>query len=129
LEHLTGTDSAGFAALDAATVFDRALTAMTSGMPGLRHSLIERNDAVLGHVAEGADSAHAVYRTQRRTGGSVPEGSVGQMRAGGDGWRVPWSGELPVLQAARRGGSRLRARRRRGGRGRPAAVWGRHVGA
>src|SRR5690606_36638670 len=79
LEHLTGTDSAGSAALDAATVFDRALPAMTSGMPGLTHSLIDRNDEVLGHVAEGADSAHVVYRTQMRIGGSVPEVNVMQM--------------------------------------------------
>jgi hypothetical protein len=108
LGYLTDTDTASFRALDASEVFARALTRLTSDMPGLANSLADRDDEILGHVAERSDTAHVVYRTQMRLSGSVPEVNVMQMRRGPEGWRVLWSDELDVLETALRGAVRLR---------------------
>lgn len=102
--YLVGADSAGLVALDGPEVFDRSIGTMIDDMPGLMHSLYDRDDEVLGHVAEGDTLAHAVYRTTARISGAVPEVKVMQLaRAGGGGWRVLWSDELEVLEAALRG--------------------------
>lgn len=108
--YLTGTDSAGLAALDAAEVFDRSIGTMIDDMPGLMHSIFDRDDEVLGHVLEGPNEAHVVYRTMARISGAVPEVKVMQMRRGPDGWRVRWSDEFEVLDAALRGVPRGRRR-------------------
>jgi hypothetical protein len=108
LDYLTGTDTSAYPALDAPEVFSRALTALTGDMPGLSNSLYDRDDEVIGHVAEGTDSAHVVYRTQPRLSGALSEVKVMEMRRGPDGWRVLWSDELDVLEAALRGAHRLR---------------------
>ena len=108
LEYLTGTDSSGYARLEPREVFDRALTALIADMPGLSHSFSDRDDEFLGHVAETPDSAHVVYRTEARISGAVPEVKVMQMRRSPAGWRVLWSDELDVLEAALRGAHRMR---------------------
>ncbi|MEX2471054.1 MAG: hypothetical protein WEA34_02675 [Gemmatimonadota bacterium] len=108
LEYLTDTDTTAYRALDAPEVFDRALTTLTGDMPGLSYSLQDRDDEFLGHVMEGADSAHVVYRTQSRLSGALPEVKVMQMRRRPAGWRVLWSDELDVLETALRGAGRLR---------------------
>jgi hypothetical protein len=108
LDYLTGTDPAAYGALDAPEVFDRALTTLMGDMPGLTYSLQDRDDEFLGHVMEGADSAHVVYRTESRLSGALPEVKVMQMRRGPEGWRVLWSDELDVLETALRGAGRLR---------------------
>lgn len=100
--YLTGADSSTLAALDAATVFERAIGAMIDDMPGLMHALYDCDDEVLGHVPEGT-GAHVVYRTTARISGAVPEVEVMQMQGGPGGWRVRWSDELEVLDAALRG--------------------------
>lgn len=101
--YLTGTDASGFAALGGAEVFARAIGAMIDEMPGLMHALHDRDDDVLGRVAEGADSAHVVYRTLARIGGAIPEVKVMQLARTEQGWRILWSDELEVLDAALRG--------------------------
>jgi len=101
--YLTRTDAEGFTALEAAEVFERAIGAMIADMPGLMYALNDRDDEVLGHVAEGADSAHVVYRTLARIGGAVPEVKVMQLARTPRGWRIAWSDELEVLDAALRG--------------------------
>jgi hypothetical protein len=101
--YLTGTDAAGFAALGDAEVFRRAIGAMIDDMPGLMHALYDRDDEILGHVPEGADSAHVVYRTLARIGGAVPEVKVMQLGLTDEGWRILWTDELQVLDAALRG--------------------------
>jgi hypothetical protein len=108
LDYLTDTDTAGYRSLDAPEVFARALTTLTDDMPGLAHSLYDRDDRFLGHVDEGGDSAHVVYRTEMRLEGALPEVKVMQMRRGPDGWRVLWSDELDVLETALRGARRPR---------------------
>jgi hypothetical protein len=98
--YLTGTDRVGFAELDAETVFDRAVGTMIDDMPGLMHALFDRNDEVVGHVLESADSAHVVYRTTARISGAVPEVKVMQLSRTVAGWSVLWSEELEVLDVA-----------------------------
>lgn len=106
--YLTGVDSAGLAELSAATVFDRAIGVMIDDMPGLMHSIYARDDEVIGHVDEGSEDGHTVYRTTARISGAVPEVKVMQMRRSPGGWRVLWSDELEVLEAALRGVPRAR---------------------
>lgn len=101
--YLTGTDLPGFSELDAETVFDRAVGTMIDDMPGLMHALFDRDDEVVGHVLESADSAHVVYRTTARISGAVPEVKVMQLSRTSGGWRVLWSDELEVLDVALRG--------------------------
>jgi len=101
--YLTGTDPDGFVALAGPEVFARAIGAVIRDMPGLMHALYDRDDEVLGHVPEGAESAHVVYRTLARIGGAVPEVKVMQLARSELGWRVLWSNELEVLDAALRG--------------------------
>ncbi len=101
--YLTGTDPNGLAALSGQQVFERSIGAMIDDMPGLMHALYDRDDEVLGHVAEGPDSAHVVYRTLARIGGAVPEVKVMQLERAEAGWRIRWTDELAVLDAALRG--------------------------
>jgi hypothetical protein len=54
-------------------------------------------------VVEGTDTAHVVYRTTARISGAVSEVKVMQLRRSTAGWRVSWSDELEVLDAALRG--------------------------
>lgn len=105
--YLTQTDSGGLASLTAADVFDRAIGTMIDDMPGLMHSIYDRDDEVLGHVLE-APEAHVVYRTTARISGAVPEMKVMRMRRSPEGWRVLWSDELEVIEAALRGVPRTR---------------------
>lgn len=102
-QFLVGTDSAGYASLGPAEVFDRAIGALIDDMPGLMHALYDRDDEVLGHVVEGEATAHVVYRTTARISGAVSEVKVMQLRRAAAGWRVHWSDELEVLDAALRG--------------------------
>ena len=76
---------------------------MIDDMPGLMHALFDRDDEVLGHVTEAGDTAHVVYRTTARISGAVSEVKVMQLARTTAGWRVAWSDELEVLDAALRG--------------------------
>ena len=82
---------------------DGRISAVIDDMPGLMHALYDRDDHVIGSVAENGETAHAVYRTTARISGAVPEVKVLQLRSTPDGWRVLWSDELEVIQAALRG--------------------------
>lgn len=109
LKEFTGASSdAALRALAPAVVFDRAVRRMVDDMPGFMHSLFDHDDHVIGHVMEGADSAHVVYRTIERLQGAQPEVRVIQMARTPEGWRVLWSDELEVLEAALRGIPRRR---------------------
>lgn len=100
---LVQTDSAGLAEMAPAEVFSRSIGGVIDGMPGLMHALYDRDDEVIGHVAEGADTAHVVYRTTARISGAEPEVKVMQLVHTFEGWRVLWSDELEVIEAALRG--------------------------
>lgn len=101
--YLAQTDSTGLASLTDAEVFDRAVGAVIDDMPGLMHALYDRTDDVIGAIEEDATTAHAVYRTTARISGAVPEIKVIQLARTPDGWRVLWSDELEVIQAALNG--------------------------
>lgn len=109
-QYLTSTDAGSYAALGPAEVFDRSIGTMIDDMPGLMHAIFDRDDEVIGHVLEAADTAHVVYRTKARLSGAVSEVKVMQLGRTGAGWRVLWSDELEVLEAALRGVPRGRAR-------------------
>jgi hypothetical protein len=102
--YLTDTPNAhALEALDPATVFDRAVGRTIDSLPGLMHSLYDHDDHVLGHVMEGSDTAHVVFRTIERLSGAVPDVQVMQAARTPDGWRILWSQQLAVLEAALRG--------------------------
>ena len=101
--YLTQADSIEYPSLDAATVFDRSIGAMIDDMPGLMHAIYDRDDEFIGAVTETADAAHVVYRTTARISGAVSEVKVMQLSLTPGGWRVLWSDELDVLDAALRG--------------------------
>ncbi|MGD8319662.1 MAG: hypothetical protein PVJ02_04395 [Gemmatimonadota bacterium] len=105
---LLDADARGYAALTPAEVFDRAVGTMIDGMPGLMHAFYDHDDEVIGHVAKGADTAFVVYRTVERLSGAVPQVKVMEMGRTPRGWRVVWSDELEVLEAALRGIPRTR---------------------
>jgi len=107
--YLTQTDHQAFVALTPAEVFDRSLGAMIDDLPGLMHAIFDRDDEVLGHVTEAEGRAHVVYRTMARISGAVSEVKVMQLGRTENGWRVVWSDELEVLEAALRGVARARS--------------------
>ncbi len=107
-EYFTQTDSAEYAALDRATVFDRAVGTMIDDLPGLMHAIYDRDDEVIGQVLEESGEAHVVYRTTARISGAVSEVKLLQLIRIQDGWRVFWSDELEVLETALRGVPRNR---------------------
>lgn len=101
--YLVQTDSLGMLSLSAAEVFSRSFDTVIADMPGLMHALYDRDDEIIGAVLERSESAHVVYRTTARLSGAVPEVKVIQLERGPQGWRVLWSDELEVLDAALRG--------------------------
>ncbi len=106
---LTQTDdSAGYAGLSSRAVFTRAVGAVVDDMPGLMDAIYERDDTVLGHVDEGRDTAHVVYRSTPRLPGSRSEVKVMQLVRMPRGWRVLWSDELDILWTAVEGALRVR---------------------
>lgn len=78
-------------------------------MKALVLALFDRDDEVLGHVTEAEGRTHVVYRTMARISGAVSEVKVMQLGRTDGGWRVLWSDELEVLEAALRGVSRGRS--------------------
>jgi hypothetical protein len=102
-DYLTAAGSVGLAELTSPEVFERAVGVLVDDMPGLMHALYDRDDEVIGHVLEGPDGAHVVYRTTARISGAVSEVKIVQLRRTEGGWRVLWSDELEVLDAALRG--------------------------
>ncbi|HCK60778.1 MAG TPA: hypothetical protein DHW11_06090 [Gemmatimonadetes bacterium] len=102
-EYLVQSDSTGMSDLSAFEVFERSINAVIDDMPGLMHALYDRDDSVIGSVREEGGVAHTVYRTLARISGAVPEVKVMQLRSTPEGWRVAWSDELEVIEAALRG--------------------------
>ncbi len=102
-EYLVQSDSTGMSDLSAFEVFERSINAVIDDMPGLMHALYDRDDSVIGSVREEGGVAHTVYRTLARISGAVPEVKVMQLRSTPKGWRVAWSDELEVIEAALRG--------------------------
>lgn len=102
--YFTGTaDIRAYDSLDDATVFERAVGRTIDDLPGLMHALYDHDDRILGHVMEGKDTAHVVYRTVERLSGAVPQVLVVQLARTPGGWRVLWVSDLAVIEEALRG--------------------------
>ncbi len=101
-------NEAEFARLSEADVFARFLQSMMQQSPDLKAALGGAESAILGHVREGADTAHAVVRARVSTQGvAIAQVSVISMRRLGSGWGVLLSGNFDGVAAARgrRGGT------------------------
>lgn len=92
---LFGVGSAAeLAALAPAELYARMLAA-TLGGDEMREVMRSAEIAVLGHVAEGGDVAHVVYRMRMSFGGvDVDQVQLAPMRRTPDGWRVMLTGSL-----------------------------------
>jgi hypothetical protein len=84
-------------------VFLRVMEVLTLDAEGLVHALVVRDVEILGHVSEGAELAHVVYRSTARLSGADPELRILTMKRSGDRWRVRGSQEVDVLVEAFRG--------------------------
>jgi len=87
-------------------VFLRVMEVLSEDAPGLVHALVVRDVQVVGHVPEGTDLAHVVYRSMADLSGAMPELRLMTMKLDGDRWRVLASQELDILVEAFRGISR-----------------------
>jgi hypothetical protein len=89
-------------------VFLRVMEVLSEEAPGLVHALVVREVEVIGHVQEGPNLAHVVYRSTADLSGAEPELRLMTMKKDGDRWRVLDSQELDILVEAFRGISRRR---------------------
>ncbi len=105
-EYFTGGGPGRLREMAPAEIFETAVDRTIADMPGLMHAVFDRDDAIIGLVMEGPDSAHVVYRTLARISGAAPEVKVMTVGRTPDGWRVMWSDELEVIEAALRGAAR-----------------------
>jgi hypothetical protein len=90
-------------------VFLRVMEVLSEDAPGLVHALVVRDVEVIGHVPEGQDLAHVVYRSTADLSGAVPELRLMTVKRDGLRWRVLSSQELDILVEAFRGISRKRS--------------------
>ena len=89
-------------------VFLRVLEVLSEDALGLVHALVVRDVEVVGHVPEGPEMAHVVYRSTADLSGAEPELRLMTMKRDGDRWRVRASQEVDILFEAFRGISRER---------------------
>lgn len=87
-------------------VFLRVMDVLTFDAQGLVHALVVRDVDVVGHVPEGPDLAHVVYRSTADLSGAKPELRLMTMKLDGERWRVLSSQEVDILVEAFRGISR-----------------------
>jgi hypothetical protein len=89
-------------------VFLRVFQVLSEDALGLVHALVVRDVEVIGHVPEGPDLAHVVYRSTADLSGAEPELRLMTMKRDGERWRVRATQELDILFEAFRGISRKR---------------------
>lgn len=81
-------------ALPAATLYERMLRS-TLGRAEVAEVMASAEMDVIGHVAEGEDLAHVVYRMRMRVGETeVDQVQLAPLRRTADGWRVMLTGSL-----------------------------------
>ncbi len=100
---------AAFRATSREAVFLRVFEVLSQDAPGLVHALVVRDVEVIGHVPEGPDLAHVVYRSTADLSGAEPELRMMTMKRDGQRWGVKESQELDILFEAFRGISRKRS--------------------
>ena len=92
-----------FHAISQEEVFLRVMEVLTEDAPGLVHALVVREVEVVGHVPEGTEMAHVVYRSTANLSGAKPELRLMTMKRDGERWKVLSSQELDILVEAFRG--------------------------
>lgn len=101
-------NAAELAKLPDAEMFARLFHTLTAQQPGFQEAMNGATMTVLGHVAEGPDVAHVVYRMHMQVDSiSVDKTEVLSMRRNGSTWGVMLSADFQGLAAAlkRRAGS------------------------
>jgi len=85
--------------LDDVTFFADFLRAVTGRDPALKSALAHSKIEVLGHVAEGKETAHVVYRMSTKVDGTDFEGLVlvASLRKDGPRWRMLLSGDVEAM--------------------------------
>lgn len=95
--------AAEVAKLPDAEMFARLFGTLAEKQPGFREMMSGSTMTVIGHVAEGPDVAHVVYRLHMSMGGmSIDKTDVLSMRRTGQTWGVLLSADLQGLAAALR---------------------------
>jgi hypothetical protein len=87
-------------------VFLRVMEVLTHDAQGLVHALVVRDVEVVGHVPEGPELAHVVYRSTAHLSGAEPELRLMTMKRDGERWKVLSTQEVDILVEAFRGISR-----------------------
>jgi hypothetical protein len=96
------TSSAEVAALPDAELFARFFRTLVSGTPELGGMFAGADMVPVGHVLEGADVAHVVFRMKVASddGVTITKVQAMSLRRSGSTWRVLLSGEFEGLAAA-----------------------------
>jgi hypothetical protein len=95
------TSSAEIAALPDAELFARFFRTLVSGTPELGGMFAGADMVPVGHVLEGTDVAHVVFRMKVAAGGvTITKVQAMSLRRTGPTWRVLLSGDFEGLAAA-----------------------------
>jgi len=92
-------DVQGLKKLDDVTFFADYLRGVTGHDPALKSALAHSKIEVLGHVAEGKETAHVVYRMSTKVDGEDVDGlmSVASLRKDGPRWAMLLSSDVEAM--------------------------------
>jgi hypothetical protein len=83
---------------DAKDVFVRFMRNLTAGIPRMREMLANVVYEFVGHVDEGGNQTHVVYRARLKTGGAeVTKMETLTLKRDGEEWRVMLTGDIESL--------------------------------
>jgi hypothetical protein len=83
---------------EAKDVFVRFMTNLTAGIPRMREMLANVSYEFVGHVDEGGNQTHVVYRATLETGGAeVTKMEVLTLKREAEEWRVMLTGDIESL--------------------------------
>jgi hypothetical protein len=100
-QFFAGASVAELSALSPAEFFARFMQALTTQSPELKSLLGGAKTDLLGHVSEGADTVHVVYRMNMSVQGiELSKMDVMSLRRTANGWRGLLSGNLRGFAAA-----------------------------
>lgn len=83
--------------LDDTKFFASFFAGMSTLQPELLDAMRGAETETVGHVMEGADTAHVIYRMTMQVGATVTQTEVISLRRTKDGWGVLLSGEMEGL--------------------------------
>lgn len=101
VDELLGMKLADLQAMPPAQAYEAFMRKFVGPLAELRQMIVGMRVEMLGHVAEGADLAHVVYRMRMETDGvSMSKVEVVPLRRDGAGWKVLLTADLENLAAA-----------------------------